>query len=78
VSKRISRISRSQTGLHENHHRYEHWLVDNQIYFITARCRDRFAAFASQEAKKVFWHKFEQYTSQFGFEPWVTSLLDNH
>jgi hypothetical protein len=26
----------------------------------------------------VFWQKFEQYTAEFGFEPWVTSLLDNH
>jgi REP element-mobilizing transposase RayT len=58
--------------------RYEHWLVDNQVYFITARCRDRLPAFALASAKAVFWDRFEHYTSQFGFAPWITTLLDNH
>lgn len=58
--------------------RFEHWLVDNQVYFITARCRDKFPAFASEAAKAVFWDRFEHYTKDFGFTPWVTSLLDNH
>jgi REP element-mobilizing transposase RayT len=78
MSKRITHLSRSHTGVHREQHRYEHWLVDNQIYFITSRCRDRFPAFANESAKQIFWTKFEQYTSQFGFTPWVTSLLDNH
>ena len=59
-------------------HRYEHWLVDNQVYFVTARCRDRIAAFASEAAKAVFWDRFDHYAKEFGFTPWVTSLLDNH
>jgi hypothetical protein len=25
-----------------------------------------------------FWDRFDKYTAQFGFTPWVTSLLDNH
>lgn len=78
MSKRIARITRSRTALHDDQHRYEHWLVDNQVYFITSRCRDRFRAFATEEAKQIFWTKFEHYTAEFGFEPCVTSLLDNH
>lgn len=59
-------------------HRFEHWYVDNQVYFITARCRDRFSAFAAERAKAVFWGRFSHSTNEAGFEPWVTSLLDNH
>lgn len=78
MSKRILKISRSSNREYQGQHRYEHWLVNNQVYFITARCRDRFPAFASEAAKAVFWERFEFYTKQFGFTPWVTSLLDNH
>jgi REP element-mobilizing transposase RayT len=62
----------------EGRHRFEHWYRDNTIYFITARCRDRFPAFARENAKQVFWNRFECYTRQYGFVPWVTTLLDNH
>lgn len=59
-------------------HRFEHWLVDNQVYFITARCRGRYPAFASEAAKAVFWDRFEHYAAECSFTPWVTSLIDNH
>jgi REP element-mobilizing transposase RayT len=59
-------------------HRFEHWYRDNTIYFITARCRDRFPAFESEAAKAVLWDRFLHHTALFGFVPWVTSLLDNH
>jgi hypothetical protein len=62
----------------DGRHRFEHWYRDNTVYFITARCRDRFAAFESEEAKLVFWDRFEYWTSYFGFVPWVTTLLGNH
>ena len=78
MSKRIRKVTRSQNSIYQGRHRFEHWLIDNQVYFITARCRDRFPAFASEEAKAVFWERFGVYTKQFGFVPWVTSLLDNH
>jgi hypothetical protein len=78
MSKRIERISRSRTAVNRNRHRYEHWFVDKQVYFLTARCRDRFPAFLSEAAKAVFWDRFDHYTAEFGFVPWVTSLLDNH
>ncbi len=78
MAKRIERISRSSNRVYRGHHRYEHWLVDNQVYFITARCRDRVPAFAGEASKVVFWERFGHYTAEFGFTPWVTSLLDNH
>jgi hypothetical protein len=59
-------------------HRFEHWYRDNQVYFITSRCRDRFPAFASDAAKQIFWDRFTHYTKRYAFIPWVTTLLDNH
>jgi len=56
----------------------QHWYRDNQTYFITARCRDRYPAFRSEQAKLLFWERFGHYTNEFGFVPWVTSLMDNH
>ena len=78
MAKRIGKLSRSHNQEYHGRHRYEHWLVDNQVYFITTRCRDQCAAFAAEVAKEVFWRQFDKYTAEFGFVPWVTSLLDNH
>jgi hypothetical protein len=66
--------ARTYQGLH----RFEHWYRDNQVYFLTARCRGRFPAFETQQAKVIFWRQFDSATGQFGFVPWVTTLLDNH
>jgi REP element-mobilizing transposase RayT len=78
MAKSISKLSRSQIKVHDGKSRHEHWLVDNQVYFITARCRDRAPAFATEVAKLIFWDRFDHYTREFAFTPWVTSLLDNH
>jgi hypothetical protein len=78
MSKPIRRVTRSRVKTFEAKHRFEHWLVDSQVYFITARCRDKFPAFASEEAKAIFWDRFTHHTTEAGFTPWVTSLLDNH
>lgn len=59
-------------------HRFEHWYVDNQVYFITARVRGRAHAFETPEARAIFWRQFDKYTSAHGFTPWVTSLMSNH
>lgn len=59
-------------------HRFEHWYVDNMVYFITARCRHGTHAFASKSSKRIFWERFEHYTKKYGFVPFVTSLLSNH
>lgn len=78
MEKRIDRISRSRNKTFQGRHRFEHWLVDNQVYFITARCHRRYRAFATETAKQIFWERFKHYTREFGFVPWITSLLDNH
>lgn len=57
---------------------YGHWYRDNQVYFITARCADRYPAFATKEAKEIFWDRMEFYTREAMFTPWITSLLENH
>jgi hypothetical protein len=59
-------------------HRFEHWYRDNTVYFITARCRHKFSAFASEAAQLVFWNRFDHYAQQYGFVPFVTSLMSNH
>jgi REP element-mobilizing transposase RayT len=61
-----------------NHSPYGHWYRDNQVYFITARCVERFPAFASEEAKAIFWDRLVFYTHEALFTPWITSLLGNH
>lgn len=59
-------------------HRFEHWYRDNSIYFTTARCRDRYRAFESEEAKLIFFDRFDHYTQMHGFVPIIESLIDNH
>jgi REP element-mobilizing transposase RayT len=70
--------SLSSGEFHDGRHRFEHWYRDNTVYFITARCRERKPAFASEEAKAVFWDRFSHWMSHFGFVPWVTTVVDNH
>src|SRR3954447_9405546 len=63
---------------HQGKHRFEHWYRDNTVYFITARCRDRTSAFATDEAKAIFWDRADFYSTKYGFIPFVRSLMDNH
>jgi hypothetical protein len=76
--RRLRKSSSSSVEYFKGQHRYEHWYRDNQVYFITARCRDKFPAFASSRAKEVFWDRFEHYVKSYSFTPFVTSLLSNH
>ncbi|CAN5398766.1 hypothetical protein BH09PLA1_BH09PLA1_34380 [soil metagenome] len=80
MSKPVRKISRSRSARSQytGAHRFEHWLISNQVYFITARCKDKFPAFNSEEAKQIFWDRFEHYTKEFAFDPWIASLMDNH
>jgi len=78
MSKPIRRSTKSGRAEYRGSHRFEHWYVDNQVYFITARVRDRLPAFASEQAKAVFWDRFDHYAAETGYVPWVTSLIDNH
>lgn len=77
----MARFRKSSATRHEwwdGRHRFEHWYRDNTVYFITSRVRDRHPALASDEAKRIFWDRFDHYADRYGFVPWVTSLLDNH
>ena len=57
---------------------FQHWYRDDSVYFITSRCRDRFAAFDSEQSKAIFWDRFLHWTAHFGFVAFVTTLLNNH
>ena len=70
--------SHTRTLTWRGRHRFEHCRRDNQVYFITARCRDKHPAFASDQAKHVFWDRFDHAAQRYEFFPWVVSLLDNH
>jgi hypothetical protein len=76
--KKIDKYSRNVREHYRRKHRFEHWYVDNQVYFITSKCRDGFHAFASLEAQQIFWGKFDKYSVEYGFTPFVTSLMSNH
>ena len=76
MSFRKSSISSDE--FYDGHHRYEHWYRDNSVYFLTSRCRGKTHVFASEEAKAVFWDRFDHYTKLYEFTPFVTTLLDNH
>ena len=78
MGKEIRKYSHGKIVQFGGTHRFEHWYIDNQVYFITARCRDRFPAFTSDRAKAIFWDRFEHYTKEAGFVPWVSSLVVNH
>ncbi|QNN21596.1 hypothetical protein HED60_04675 [Planctomycetales bacterium ZRK34] len=76
--KPIHKTARTRRERGAPGHRFEHWYVDRQVYFITARCRDRCPAFVSPAAKAVFWDRFTHWSTEADFSPWVVSLLDNH
>jgi hypothetical protein len=75
---RFRKSSHAREEFKDGRHRFEHWYRDNTIYFITARCRDGFPAFKCDGAKLIFWDRFGHYANEFGFDPWLTTLLDNH
>ena len=78
MAKDIIKSAATKTHLFKGDHRFEHWYIDNQIYFITARCRDRFPAFSSPQACAIFWDRFDYWTKHYHFTPWVTSLVVSH
>ena len=79
MTRRFRKRSYSASEYPEDgRHRFEHWYRDNTVYFITSKCRDHFPAFQSEEAKQIFWDRFDHWTREFGFVPWITSLMRNH
>ena len=78
MPKRIRKSQPSKPRQYQGSQKFEHWYVDNQVYFITARCRGKYPAFAGERAKAVFWDRFDHYTAKYQFVPWVTSLMTTH
>jgi hypothetical protein len=78
MARRFRTSSHAKNEFTDGKHRFEHWYRDNTVYFITAKTRDGFHAFESEEAKAIFWDRFTCWTTYFGFFPWVTTLLVNH
>ena len=81
MSKHVRRVASSQRKWEAGgckRHRREHWLVDNQIYFITARCHEGLRVFEGENAKAVFWTCFDRHTAAQQAVPIITSLIDNH
>ncbi|MGC4034021.1 MAG: hypothetical protein QM754_20260 [Tepidisphaeraceae bacterium] len=76
--KEIRKGSHKEDALWNGRHRFEHWYIDNQVYFITARVRGRHHAFKSDEAQAIFWDRFDHWVGQSSYVPWVTSLQINH
>lgn len=75
---RIRKSSYTRNKTFEGEHRFEHWYIDNQIYFITARCRNRFPAFESEKAKAIFWDRLGYHAHEVGFVLIIATLIDNH
>ena len=75
---RFRKSSYTKREFQDGRHRFEHWYRDNTLYFITSRTRDRSAAFASEEAKGIFWDRFDQYAKEFAIKPIIATLLHNH
>ena len=50
----LRRSSHTHNEHWDGQHRFAHWSRDNTVYFITARCRDRFPAFQTERAKAIF------------------------
>jgi len=75
---RFGKCGQSEHERFRDAHRFEHWYRDNTVYLITSRCSDRYHAFKSEASKDVFWDRFTHYTTEYGFVPWVTTLVDNH
>lgn len=76
--KEIRKGSHKKDTHWNGRHRFEHWYIDNQVYFITARVRGSHPAFRTEAAKSIFWDRFDHYVAKTSYVPWVTSLLDNH
>lgn len=74
----IRRSFHTKTKVWDGDHRFEHWYVDNQVYFITSKCRNGFPAFQTPAAKQIFWDRFDHYTALHGFDPFVTTAMNNH
>jgi hypothetical protein len=78
VGRHFKRSGISRNAWYDGKHKFEHWKRDRSVYFITARVRDKLPVFQTPEVCAIFWEKFERFSSQHGFDPWIASLLLTH
>src|SRR4051794_1998242 len=78
MGRRFRKTSYTNNEFYDGQHRFEHWYRDNSVYFITAKVRDGFPVFATEQAKLIFWDRFDYYTQLHGFVPWVATVMNNH
>ena len=75
---RFRKSSYTSREFFKGKHHFEHWYRDNTVYFLTSKTRGGIHAFQTEQAKEIFWNRFDHHCQEFGFVPWVTSLLNNH
>ena len=64
--------------IYKGQHRFEHWYRDNQSLISRPANGTAFQPLPPRKAKAVLWDRFDFYTKEFLFTPWVTSLIPNH
>jgi hypothetical protein len=70
--------SHSAAEFWDGDHRFEHWYRDNTCYFITSKVREGLHLFEAEQAKAIFWDRFDFYTEKYRFVPWIATLMNNH
>jgi hypothetical protein len=74
----LRKSSHTNREFHDGEHRFEHWYRDNSVFFITSKVREGRAMFATEEAKLIFWDRFDYYTKLHQFIPWDATVMNNH
>src|SRR4051812_7059098 len=78
MRKRFRISSYTNKEFFNGKHRFEHWYRDNTVYFITLKGRKSLPLFTTPASQSAFWDRFNHYTQEHGFTPWVTTLMNNH
>ena len=77
--ERIHKTSRSPTEIHPTgSHRFEHWIKDNQLYFLTSCTNGKAHVFQTEETQAIFLKCFDNWHERSGLKVCVISLLSNH
>jgi hypothetical protein len=75
---RFRRVTHFKEGFSDGESAFEHWYRNHTAYFITARTRDGYPSFKTDQAKAIFWDRFDHWTKEYGYVEYVTTLLVNH
>ncbi|MEL7238232.1 MAG: transposase [Planctomycetota bacterium] len=79
VFERIRKASRTKEEKRpDGSHRFEHWIKDNQLYFLTCCTKGHAHVFKSRQAQEVFWQCFNRWHERSGFKVCVVTLMSSH